>query len=597
MPPNPPHPPVEPLVSTDDEPSTAAAAGATTTGSPSLLPAGVFLALVAFSPVVNYLFWSPKAAFVPLIVAGGLPLLVSLARQGDRAAATGLAFGAISAVSAALSENHTTSVFGLYGWGTGLIFVIALPAAWAIGRHSTERATRRRLELAVLTAAGLNVAIAIAQSLFNLGWAKLPLADDRATGLLGSPVSLSALLAGAVGLAASRFHGTWRGAMWALALGVGLQLCGSRLALVGAFVVTLAALRRRPRLAVVFAVALAVGIAIGGPVSSVRGGISGTQRLQADTATGGGARLENWRTGAEAFADRPVLGSGPGTYGAATGHLRTPELARAEGPDRLFADAHNLVVEYAVTTGALGLTAAGLFAALVLRRVRDTPMAWLAAGLGLVHLAQPQHVTLTPLMFLALGAAASEVTVLPSRAVRVATAALAVPAVACVALLLYGDHLLHESDLDFTQDQAATALRILPRWSEPASLQARNVLYEAIITRSRAKFEASREWRAEATRRQPTDPSAWGKLADMDIRLAQPELALIHFQRGLQANPVSVSLRLGLAETLLSLNRPAEALVVLEEAGALGPDARTLAAIAVLTEEAAGLARRPITSP
>lgn len=536
-----------------------------------LVPAVVLLSLIAFTPVVNYAAWSPKAALVPLILAAGLPLLVLRAARADRVAQAGVVFGLVAIVSAVFAVNHTTAVFGLYGWGTGALFVLALPSAWAIGRQAVDVRSRRRIELAVLVAVGLNLAVVFLQSAFDLDWARLELAEGRATGLMGGPVSLSALLTGAAGLAAARHRGRLVGLIWPVALGAGLQLCGSRVALVGAFLIAVAALRKRRNHAALFALALVLGVLVGGPVAGLRGGETGTSRLQEAATTGSGARLENWSIALRAFADRPVVGTGPGTYAAATTELRTPALARAEGPDRLFADAHNLVVEYAVTTGFVGLLSLLGFGALAVRHVRERPLLWLAAGLLVVHAVQPQHVTLTPLLFLGVGASMAPLE-RPILLPRLGMALLLAPAAVLAGLLLYGDHLLRQSDLDFTQDQAATAIQILPRWKEPASLQARNVLYEAIVRRSRERFETSREWRREAARREPTDPSVWGKLADMDMRLAEPEKAAAHFRRGLEANPVSVSLRIGLIEALATLGRRDEAVAVLFEARDLNPD-------------------------
>ncbi|MGI8792053.1 MAG: O-antigen ligase family protein [Acidimicrobiales bacterium] len=534
------------------------------------MPSLVFVGLVAYSPLVNYVFWSPKAALVPLVVALGLPLVVRDAVAGDITARMGLSFGVIGLLSAALSSNRTVAFFGLYGWGTGALFVLAIPAAWALGRSATSSQLRPRIEIAALMGVAVNAAVVLLQASFDLEWARLGLIDGRPTGLMGSPVSLSALLAGGAGLVAARFRGRPIDLLWPITLGAALQLCGSRAALAAGVVVSVVALRKRPRLAGAFFALAGIGLLLSVPLSRIQDVSTGTDRIQGESTAGAAARLRNWEIGVDAFGDRPVLGSGPGTYALATSALRTPELAKAEGPDRIFADAHNLVVEYAVTTGALGLLALAAFGVLLLKDARDRPLLWFGIGLLAVHAVEPQHVTLTPFAFLAIGAA--------SRRQRSpsppwwARAVAVIPALVLGVLLLVGDYQLHQSDLDFTQDQAATALRILPRWKEPASLQARNVLYEAIVTRSGAKFEESREWRAEAARREPTDPSVWGKLADMDMRMGDPEAAVTNFERGLRANPVSVSIRLGLIEALTALGRNAEAAAVVLEAQALAPN-------------------------
>ena len=74
-----------------------------------------------------------------------------------------------------------------------------------------------------------------------------------------------------------------------------------------------------------------------------------------------GSRLDNWRAGLAAFAERPLLGWGPDNYLAAAGkhlaadsgrHLVSKGAAN-EGRDH----AHNMIIEEAVTKGAVGLAA------------------------------------------------------------------------------------------------------------------------------------------------------------------------------------------------------------------------------------------------
>ena len=74
-----------------------------------------------------------------------------------------------------------------------------------------------------------------------------------------------------------------------------------------------------------------------------------------------GSRFDNWRAGIGAFADRPLLGWGPGNYLAASGRHLAADYARHlpskgtvnEGQDH----AHNVTMEVAATQGLAGLAA------------------------------------------------------------------------------------------------------------------------------------------------------------------------------------------------------------------------------------------------
>ena len=69
-----------------------------------------------------------------------------------------------------------------------------------------------------------------------------------------------------------------------------------------------------------------------------------------------GSRLDNWRAGLGAFAERPLLGWGPGSYFAGTGGRLAADVARYppgkgtvnEGQDH----AHNLPLKEAIRVGA-----------------------------------------------------------------------------------------------------------------------------------------------------------------------------------------------------------------------------------------------------
>ncbi len=138
---------------------------------------------------------------------------------------------------------------------------------------------------------------------------------------------------------------------------------------------------RRLGLAAVAAVA-AVAVALAGALA-LRAGPEGAppgpafdsvllERITSTERVGNtlGGRLRNWEAGVRAFAERPLLGWGPGNHFVASGrHRETPE-----GRVRIRDHAHNVTLETAVTGGLAGLAAHvllwGLLAATVLRLAR-----------------------------------------------------------------------------------------------------------------------------------------------------------------------------------------------------------------------------------
>lgn len=84
------------------------------------------------------------------------------------------------------------------------------------------------------------------------------------------------------------------------------------------------------------------------------------------------SRLAAWRTGLEGVLERPLLGWGPGNFGTVFGRHASGYGAVIEPHDQ----AHNQIVETAVTTGAAGLAAYlalwGLAFVVVLRAARST---------------------------------------------------------------------------------------------------------------------------------------------------------------------------------------------------------------------------------
>ena len=164
------------------------------TGLDLVAAATAFLLPVAYLPIVDAPFWSPKVAVLLPAAAVGLTCIPALLRtELRRATLAALVFLLVASLSAASSDDVSQAVFGLYNWGTGLLFIWCLVGVWALGASVTE-AGRKRVVLGLVTGIGISAAVGVLQVVVDLGVPFLgsPV-DDRATGFAGNPVHLAAL--------------------------------------------------------------------------------------------------------------------------------------------------------------------------------------------------------------------------------------------------------------------------------------------------------------------------------------------------------------------------------------------------------------------
>jgi hypothetical protein len=528
-----------------------------------------------FSTVVMGTFWSPRYALLALEAAVGLPVLVALLRTDCRSAAVAaLAFAGWGLVSCTLSPDRTLAFWGSFLWGTGALFVLALVGSWAVGVGAGPRGAVW-VERGLLVGAGVNATIAVLQMVADLSSFQLWRVDGRSAGLWGNPVYLSGFLIGAVWIAASRMRG--RPAVWGaftVLLAAALQVSGGRFAaallavvVAGAWVVD------GGRIAGLVALCLAAGLLLGAGLARQEGGVSVAARAGEAPAGGARPRAETWLSARHALAERPVLGHGPGRYRGATGPYRTLRLARAEGPDRLYADAHNLVVEYGVTTGVPGLVLLIGWIGLAVRRAGwRGPLAGFALLVLATHLVEPQNVGLTPLAFLALGAAAP-LAGPPAPLLPVVLRGAAVAAgVAVAAVVLLGTYRFEQARLDFTLDDARRARELLPPWPETRDQTARIYTFRAKTERSRALAATARQWRRSVVAADPDDPTWWNDLAEAELSAQLTDPAARHFREALLRNPWSARALNGLGRIELAEGRGAGASRLFRRSLRVDPD-------------------------
>lgn len=527
-------------------------------------------------------FWSPRYALLAVEAAVGLPVLVALLRSDNRpAAAAALAFAAWALVAFAFSPSRTLAFWGSFLWGTGALFVLALVGSWAVGVAAGARGTFW-VERGLLLGAGVNAAIAVLQMVADLSSFQLWKVDGRSSGLWGNPVYLSGFLVGAVWLVVPRLRA--RPAAWGaftVLLATALQVAGGRFAAALLAAVVVGAWRLAGgRVATLLAVCLGAGLLLGAGLAQQHEGVSVASRANTAPASGVRPRVETWLSARHAVAERPLLGHGPGRYRAATTPFRTLRLARAEGPDRLYADAHNFVVEYGVTTGIPGVALLLAWVALAIRRAGwRTPLAGFALLVLAMHLVEPQNVGLTPLAFLALGAAAP--LVVPPRpllpiAVRTA---LVGAGIALAGVLLLGAYHYEQARLDFTLDDARTARRLLPPWPEARDQTARIYTFRAKTERNTALRATALRWREAVVVADPDDPTWWNDLAEAELNAELKGPARRHFEEALARNPWSVRAMNGLGRIELDAGRSAGAARFFRRSLLAEPDQQTVRAL------------------
>jgi O-antigen ligase len=527
--------------------------------------ATAFLLPVVFSTSVSAQAWTPRAAVLLVLAAFGLPRLVPLlGSDARRPTLAAIAFLAVAALATALSPQPILSLFGLYNWGTGLLFVAVLVAAWALGA-SVDAGGVGSVELALIAGVLVNAVVAIVQGLFSIDAAPFTRYEGRAAGLLGNPVYLGTLMLGALALLLPRVRerpGPWAAATVVVA--AALQLSGSRFALGIAVVVGIVYLVRCRMQAVIAVAALGLGLLLGVGIGAVGGAATGSGRVQAGgESVGTTARLQVWRSAGDAIADRPLLGAGPGRFRAATSKYRNLALVHAEGADHLFIDAHNIFVEYTTTTGLLGVAALAVWLVMACRRSRG-PLLWFALLVLAMHLVEPQSAGTTPLAFLALGVAGRTAVASLGRVAMAVTALFVLAAVVAGGRLLYGDFQLRQANLDFNAAAARRAVTALPPWPEPAEFAGRIALFQYISSHLPKARTETLNWDRLATRRDATDPTAWSVLAEAQLYFGDAQTAESNFRRALRWDPWSVRALNGLANAALAHGDRATAKAALE---------------------------------
>ena len=557
--------------------------------------------------------WTVKSAVALVVTGVALPQFILLLRKPGPLRGTALAaavFLIVVALAAAVSPLVGIGYFGGFGTssGVGWIFYLVLVAFWALGATLDDAGTTLVADSIII--ASVLDAIASILSLFSTQQSAaghlishIPgvfVYNGQSLGLMDNSVFSGGLLAGGIALVACSDRIRARARLELLAvLAVGLGLSGSKF---GMFVVVVLLVWLAVRSGLGTAGRSVVAVAIGVVVAAVLDPLESQPGLAshvAGTSSGGtfGARLTEWSDALRVVAHHPLLGVGPGQGLDHVAYYYTRSFTLESQP---LQDAHNFVVEILLTTGILGLASFSAWLVLVLWRARG-PLLACALGMLAVELVEPLYVGLTPIAFLALGAASTTrrqpplESLDPGGAVsgegvadgpvsaepgaedrapatdrttfvlRIVTTAVAV---AAALSLLVGGAVLNSSSASVGSE--TTAGRLLPPWPEvPGTIGAKEDRPRA----TPAQLASAVSWFTKATQRDPNAFISWDYLAAAQVQQGDLSGAARSYSRALAIYPwYPVSLA-NIAPTELAAGHPVVALAWYRKADVVDPGA------------------------
>jgi len=515
---------------------------------------------IATSPAVQSQTFVPKYALVLILMAAGLVPLVRLAISSRYAwrARVALGFLGVAVVSAIVSPSKLVGFFGLYLWGEGAIFLFALVAAWALG-VTLGPLGRSWLFTGLLVGASVNAAAAVVQTMFQLNTQVADLSGfglfdgTQADGMMGNPVHLEAILLGGLALILGRTcRRDWPAVLAPAALvallAAGLECSSERLGVllvVALMAYAVWAYRKRA-----FAYLGAIAVGFGGAYLGGAGARLSTRVATSTASTTFGLRFHAWVTGVRATLEhRLFLGFGPGEVRNAITLYQSRSFARRLAPGRYFTDLHNLFVNILVMTGIVGFLLFCVFLAGTSWKVRGAFAGFAVLTLG-VELVEPMNMGVTPLAFLALGAALTASrgqpfdngTIAPGRRARALVVLLCCVALLPGAVLVVGDGVEHSALQHFSLSDAKLANRLVPIWPETAAGLAEIYAYESVVEpHSQHEYlMLSLSAATAAAARDPSDNENWVLVVKGDISLGDLSVAWRDVARAIRDDPFSV---------------------------------------------------------
>lgn len=514
------------------------------------------LLLVAILPNTLAFIWTAKVVVTLTALGPGLLHLVWLAWRADRAAIAGIVFVSIAGLATLLSDDPLTALTGLYNLGTGWIFTAIVVGAWTLGRQmsrGTENKVEKKLIALLLAGAFVNALISWLQISPFFSSTILTDLDGRAHGLMGNPVHLAALMNAAFALTAEFLHPALtserkrKSGKFYIVLGFSgafvfastIQLSGGRLGLAILPLIILASVwRRRFFISALLSLATAAGILAAGLATTSKSSSASERFSQARGSTFSG-RIERWKMAGTAIEKDPLWGAGPGLYRRATSPHNTVPAALGMGPDHLHEDGHNIFIEYATTTGILGLAALLTWLIFIGRQIRGPLVAFVAGG-SLSFLLQPQSLALMPALAFAAGASANLPRYPLAKKIALSSLVLSFLGLALGLSVAFTDHLLSRAVLQNDVMAAKRAVAFMPIWAELPTSEVKALRAQPDIEKSsllqREVLAACRE----AVRRDPSSPKANNDLGAMEILYGTRPVAIRAFDAALHWDPYSL---------------------------------------------------------
>ena len=266
------------------------------------------------------------------------------------------AFWAVLAVSTALSVDPYLSFVGRYNdyaYGALSLALYTIAFFWGAGMSESQR---RDFVLYAVAGGAVVGWVAVTQTLGFRPLLQFDLPGGRAVSTIGSPVHLGALCAALLVLAVPlKGEGSvGRRMLCASLAAAGLFLSYSRGAWLaaGAGLATAFALPRLLRSGSRLVGPATLGAALVAVL--VSGFVVGRFRSTGDSDL---LRLEAYRASAHILKEHPLFGSGPDTFGVEFRKRKSEEFVRVGGETLRHEHAHNDLLQYATTTGGLGLFA------------------------------------------------------------------------------------------------------------------------------------------------------------------------------------------------------------------------------------------------
>jgi len=436
-----------------------------------------FLVFVAFLPNIFDYYRVPRLALMAVLLGPGLVLLVLRAVKRDLASIAAIGFLLWTALSTAMADEPRNALWGVFSDGA-LYTLAAYLAVWALGAELSPKA-RQLLPMTIIAGVSATALVGFLQVISLDGqnaverWVLRTFPSgfgDRASGLTGNPVILGGAMACGVVVLIGWFD-RWDNLKarrpdelpyrWLLLLGffVGmLNLSGSRIAFLAVLPLAVVALMRlRMALIVSAVIAMFAGLLFSLAVASASGS-AGSGASTNRVAEGGGvmSRITAWQAGLEGMADEPLFGWGPGRYQAASSPYLTEDFVKAEGLNKVFTSAHNILVEFIANLGVIGFALFGAWLVLAAMNARGT-LALGALAIFFTLLLQPLSVMTIPVAVVVLGAA--DPTNLPRRVrpkvpVLAGMGVLATLGLLWGAVYVYSDYVLGKALKGFSQGLA-----------------------------------------------------------------------------------------------------------------------------------------------